>query len=90
MQGALIIPVGLLTASSGAASGQLVVKLEATKERRTCSQFSALGSRLDPTATSYPHAVPKASTALNNFRLKVLNCRLNFYLNIKLSMVKEK
>ncbi|MPD01325.1 hypothetical protein E2C01_096845 [Portunus trituberculatus] len=43
----------------------------------------------DPTATSFPRAAPKAITALNNFRPKVLNRRLNFDSNIKSSMVRE-
>ncbi|MPC46105.1 hypothetical protein E2C01_039814 [Portunus trituberculatus] len=46
--------------------------------------------RPDPKATSFPRAGPKAVTALNNFRPKVLNRRLNFDSNIKSSMVNEK
>ncbi|MPC91091.1 hypothetical protein E2C01_086106 [Portunus trituberculatus] len=84
MQGALITPLGLLTASSGSASGRLVVKLEPPRKRRTCSQFLALGPRPDPTATSFPPAAPKAVTALTIFRPKVLNRRFNFSFEYKI------
>ncbi|MPD01283.1 hypothetical protein E2C01_096802 [Portunus trituberculatus] len=87
MQEALITPLGPLTAPSGAASGRLVVKFEATKEKKDLQPVLCLG----PQAGLDSHLLPpKAVTALNNFRPKVPSRRLNFDSNIKSSMVNEK
>ncbi|MPD05668.1 hypothetical protein E2C01_101426 [Portunus trituberculatus] len=54
MQGALITPLGHLTAISGAASGRLVVKLEATKEKKDLQPVPCLGPQAGPDSHLLP------------------------------------